>query len=145
MKIRPLLPLVIFTLLAISFTSCDDDDYYDYYDQLPYEANNFIRQYYYYDDVIDIDIEGYGTATTYEVDFASGAQVYFDYYGNWYYVEAGWGDVIPSGIAPYNIENYVYNYFYPYGINSIYIRNWGYAVTLTDGTSLRFDNAGYPF
>ncbi len=136
---------IVAIITAVSFTSCDDDDYYPYYSQLPDAANAFLSQYFYNYDIVDIDVQGYGTSTTYGVYFDSGAEAYFDYYGNWYYIQAAPGWTIPSGIVPYNIENYVYNYFYPAaGINIAQITNWGYQITLTDWTVLNFDPSGYP-
>ncbi len=142
-RLQRLSMAIVIAVSSIALSSCDDE-YYGYFDQLPNEANRFINEFYSWDTVIDIDYEGYGTSTIYEVEFASGAVVYFDYYGYWYYVQAGWGDTIPWGIAPYNIERYVNDYYYPAGINTIYIRNWGYKVTLTDGYVINFSPEGYP-
>ncbi len=143
MKPYKLLAAMFLVFSCIAFTGCDDDDEYYYYDQLPDAANAFLNSFFYNDEVDDIDVEGYGTATTYEVEMMSGTEIYFDYYGNWYYIEAPWGYSIPSGIVPYPIESYVYDY-YGAGINTVYIRNWGYRVTTTDNVTINFGPDGYP-
>ncbi len=130
---------------TVSFTSCEDDDYY-YVNirDLPPTAYGFINTFFYNDYVDDIRAWGYGNDTSYAVYFDSGAVVYFDAWGNWYEVDAPFGYTIPYGIAPYQIANYVAAYWPYEGINSIVVEYFGYSVVLTDGTRLSFDTQGYP-
>lgn len=145
MKLRNLLLGLMMAVFTVSFTSCDDDDYYYYEDRIPDYANDFLYDYFPYDAIVDIDVYGHGTGTSYEVDLASGAVVYFDYYGYWYYIEMGWGDALPYGVLPRRIENYIAKYCYPHYAISAEIQNWGYEIGLSDGYSINFDENGNPF
>ncbi len=143
MKAKSLLMALVVTFTSLTFTSCDDEPYIDFY-SLPDNAQAFVNTFFYNDPVYDIHAWGYGSDAYYQVEFRSGCYVYFDAWGVWYEVGAPYDYAIPYGIAPYTIQNFVHIYWPYEDINVIQVTNYGYYVRLTDGSEIDFDPSGYP-
>lgn len=142
---KKLLLSLMVTIMSVTMTSCDEDVYYIDPQDLPGPALSFIYTFYPGDPIWNVSVGGDWDGGYYQVEMSSGATVYFDNYGNWYAVYAPWGYGIPYGIVPMNIENDVAAY-YPWAtINSACITNYGYLITLTDGTQLSYDSWGRPY
>lgn len=133
--------LGIFTL---SFTSCDDDDDDQPIDEteLPQAAKAFVQQYYSNSMIAGINKDKDNGQIEYDVVFVNGHKVTFNVAGEWIDVDAPTGQVIPSGIAPAKISDYVTANYPTYGINEISKESYGYDVDLTNGADLIFNADG---
>ena len=83
----------------------------------------------------------------YEADLTNGYEIVFNTTGEWNEVDAPDGEIIPKGIAPQVIEDYINVNYKNYGINEINKTGYGYNVELSNlqgGTSinLSFNESG---
>lgn len=136
-------------MLAVSvfmtgFVACDNDDDDDEVPvvetQLPQNAKTFISQY--YPDAKIASITRDTGDNEYNVLFTNGHDVTFNAAGEWVDVDAPMGQVIPDGIAPVAIVDYVSQNYSGTGINEISKEAYGYEVELTTGLDLEFNANG---
>lgn len=138
------LVLLVMSVFTLSFVACDsdDDDQPIVESQLPQAARTFISQFYPDVKVSGITRDSDDKSLEYEVFLANGHTVTFDAVGQWVDVDAPGGQVIPDGIAPFKIAEYINQNYSGSGINEISRENYGYDVELTSGIDLEFNANG---
>lgn len=147
-KTIKLLALSMMLLVGFSFYSCSDDkdeaieEINSSYDKLPAEAKKFITEFFSYTLVTKVDMIDDDGEILYEVDFEDGSEVVFNSEGIWQQVDAPEGKVIPDGIAPQAIVDYLNEYYADYGITEINKTGYGYNVELITGLDLMFGPEG---
>lgn len=135
---KKVLLLACAAIVAIGLGACGDDDEMIPAVQLPESAKTFVAKFFPGAEIVKVEKDGRHDSTEYTVTFASGYKVEFDSLGEWTDVDAPSGSIIPSGIAPAVIEEYVSNYFPGNGINEISRDYHGYDVDLVSGVELTF-------
>ena len=142
-KLALLLMLVLSA--GIFMTACSDDkDEPVQMTELPQTAQNFLSTYFGKDKIVSAEKDTDGGRVTYDVHLNSGFEIEFDQNGEWTDVDAPYGKVIPSGIVPEVIANYIEVQCPGVGINEISRDSLGYEVKLVNGTELRFKPDGSP-
>lgn len=126
---------------VVSSCSDDDNDTVIEQSQLPAQAKAFISLYFGGDKITRVEMES--NPTTYDVNFASGAEVEFDAEGQWTDVQAAFGSAVPQAIVPVSILSYVEGAFPNAMITEISKTiSGGYEVDLSNGADLFFDQTG---
>lgn len=136
--------MAVAVMAVVAFTSCsdDNDDKVISANELPQAAQTFISTYFPTDKVTKVEKDTEHSLATYDVHFASGYEVEFDVEGNWVDVDAPRNKVIPEGIAPVAIAEYVTANYPQSGINEISRHLTGYETELINGEDLHFDLQG---
>lgn len=129
-------------LLTAGVCACSNDGELLNPLELPQGAQEFLAQHFSGFDVKSVEKSGNNSNTEYKVVFTNGYEVEFDAIGGWTDVDAPDGRMIPEGIAPSIIEQYVYNYYPNDGINEISRDYQGYDVELVSGVNLLFSLDG---
>ena len=126
-------------LSVVALSSCSDDsEKIIGIDDIPPTASSFISTYYPSASVTSVTSEGKGMDTDYDVYFADGSKIEFNYDGEWKSVDAPFGATIPAGRAPEAIAQYVAANYHDSGINEISRDRRGYEVELLNGIDLEF-------
>lgn len=139
-KLLKFLPLFVVAIMSMAFWSCsdDDDDKVITNTELPTEAKTFLSTYY-----TDIKYQAKEDKGEYEVYLANGHRVDFYKDGTWKDVDAKFGETVPSGFYPSEIDTYIAANYPDNGINEISKESYGYDVELVkNGIDLEFDNDG---
>lgn len=130
-------------MMVPAVTSCkDDDDKPISASELPQEAKSFLNVYYPSVDILRTIRDKDNGRVEYEVTLANGHEVTFDSNGSWKDVDAPAMQIIPAGIAPQPIADYVATNYPNDGINEISKENYGYEVELVNTIDLRFSADG---
>lgn len=119
------------------FISCSNDDEKEQETtiqlaDLPQKAQTFISDYFKDSEINRIEEEMDGDVTVFIVAFKNGYEVTFNNEGDWVQVEAPFGQTIPGGIVPENVEQTLNERYNGYGVNEINDTGEGYHVVLTD-------------
>lgn len=131
--------------LGMATVSCSDDDDQKTeitLSQLPTSTRSFLQTYFPGDDVVKISLEKDNKMDHYNVKLASGVDLEFDMTGTWSEVDMPDGKVIPAGIVPAPITDYVEANYAGVGVNEISVETHGYDVELVNGVDLAFDAQG---
>lgn len=132
-------------IMVPTVTSCDDDNNDDKpinSSELPQQAKSFLNVYYPSIDIISTMRDKDNGRVEYEVTLANGHEVTFDSEGAWKDVDAPATQIIPAGIAPQPIADYVATNYPTDGINEISKEYYGYEVELVNSLDLRFNADG---
>ncbi len=108
------------------------------YDQLPRQAQQFLREYYADVEVTLVGEDGLAFKE-YEVFLADGTKVEFAADGRWQSVESR--EALPKGVVPTSIESYVVRNYPKAEIVGIDRDRRHYDVKLRRGLQLTFDNS----
>lgn len=135
--------LAFLAVIGATFVSCSDDlDEKIRFEELPREAQLFVENHYKGVKVTSTHRDGKSKYADFDVRLSNGTEIEFDHLGVWKDVDAAPRDVIPSGIAPSNVENYVNSAYPGDGINEISRVAVGYEVELVSGLDLVFGSDG---
>lgn len=127
-------PILLMAILGLSLASCSDDDEPISANELPATAQAFIATYYPDATVRSAQID----SDEYDVLLSDGTSIEFNLSGVWQSVDAPFGQTVPSGFYPENIDIYLEMNMPGAGINEINKETQGYDVELIDGTDLLF-------
>lgn len=133
-KTLKFLPILFMAILGLSLVSCSDDDDPISANDLPATAQAFISTYYPDATVKSAQMDG----DEYDVILSDGTSIEFNFNGEWQSVCAPFGQAVPSGFYPENIDIYLEMNMPGSGINEISKETNGYDVELIDGTDLLF-------
>lgn len=86
--------LISIAMVSTIFASCDDNEKFISYEELPVGAKQFIANHFGADNILSIEYDKDLKGAEYEVNFKNGAEVNFDKNGNWDEI------YVPSGIKP---------------------------------------------
>ena len=141
-KFTKFLSVLSIGLMCVAFASCKDDepDKTMSYDSLPKAAQSFISTYFSNARVTTVTWDK--TDQTYDVTLSNRFELSFDKAGDWTDVDAPDGYLVPDGIVPAKISNYVYSTYPGEGINEIEKISTGYEVELLSGLGLLFNHDG---
>ena len=131
---------VLAAFVCISFLSYADDDYAIQFAHLPAVSQTFVQTHF-----AGIQVSYcMRDAHSFEVRFNDGAEVEFDYVGNWKEVDCKY-KAVPSSVLkliPAEIQTYVENTFPQTLITKVNVKNWGYELELSNGFDAEFDKSG---
>lgn len=135
--------VAVLILGASVLASCHkDEDKTIAYDMLPAQAQTFVAKYFPGIQVLTVTKEHSTELGQYEVKLKNGVELEFDGAGEWVVVDAPAAMIIPTGIAPAKIQDYVTTSYPGYGINEISRSQFGYETELTNGIELVFTLSG---
>jgi len=124
--------------VVVGLTACTrTDDKPLKFNQLPQKSQKFVQTYFKNVSVSYAKMEKEIT-TTYEVMLVNGAKIEFDANGSWMEVECK-GTVVPKGIIPTKITQYVAQKYKQETIVKIEKERGGFEVMLRNGVELHFD------
>lgn len=151
MKKSLLLYLSLLLFATMGFVSCSNNEQEDtsssiQLNDLPAQAQDFIKKYFRDEKITKIEKEDYTDVTIFTVYMAD-YQVMFNDQGIWQQVEANFGIEIPFGIMPEPIQQTLNERYSGFGVNEITRTGENYALVLTDnqgGNSIRliFNQSG---
>lgn len=129
--------LISVAMVSTIFASCDDNDKFITYEDLPVGAKQFIVNNFGSDNIISVEYDRDIKGAEYEVKFNNGAEVNFDKNGNWDEI------TVPSGInadlVPEKVQTYVQTHHVNASIVSMDKDKREFDVELNNGLELVFD------
>ncbi len=108
--------------------------------ELPKRARNFITACFANDSVASIEKDNCFRGTEYEVKFASGTELEFNYNGTWREISAAPGKVLAENFVPKPIADYISKSYPGEHATKILKNSKGYEVELSNDHDLHFDS-----
>lgn len=131
--------IVLFaSLFALISVARADNDKAIQMDQLPQQAQQFIKQHFAGNNVAIAKVENDLFSKSYDVIFANGNKVEFDRAGEWKEVDCKY-DQVPSAIIPEPIRKYATANYPDAKVVKIERDRKDYEVKLSGGLELKFD------
>lgn len=109
--------------------------------QLPQEAQKFLKMYFAQNRVVAASQDKDVTDNDYTVILDNGIKIEFDARGKWESVKSHVGKM-PAGVVPDKIQGYITEHYPSFGIEKIERKRYGYEVELTNDLDLKFDANG---
>lgn len=134
-------PFVV-ALLALVFSACSndsDDDTSASFDQLPEQAQSFVKLFFSSYTLQSIETSSDG----WEVNFTNGTEIDFNSAGSWTSIDCGPRDTVPYDLVPVNIHTFVKENYPSAGVVEISRDNKEYEVELSNGIEATFDLHGF--
>lgn len=130
--------LLFVCLFALHAVAQADDDKPIQVNQLPQQAQLFIKQYFSDSQVAIAKMETDLFYKSYDVIFTNGNKVEFDKKGNWTEVNCKYG-VVPQKVIPVPIQKYISTHYAGAKVSKIERDSKDYEVKLSNGWELKFD------
>lgn len=130
--------LIIGTLFLISCTAFADDDKPITFEQLPNNAQEFIKTYFPAEKIAFAKMENEMLGTSYDVTFTTSTNLEFDGNGDWTEVDCRYSQV-PDGIVPTQILAKVNELYKDSQIIAIDRDKHDYEVKLNNNLELKFN------
>jgi len=132
------LALLLVCLFSLQTAAWADDDKPIKVEQMPYQAQQFIKRHFPKSSVALAKMESDFLGKSYDVIFTNGDKAEFDRSGEWQEVDCKYSQV-PAAIVPVAIRNYVKKHYPSAKVLKIEKENRGYEVKLSNGWEVKFD------
>lgn len=129
--------LISVAMVSTIFASCDDNEKFISYEELPVGAKQFIANNFGADNILSVEYDRDMKGAEYEVKFNNGAEVNFDKNGNWDEISVPSG--INSDLVPEKVQTYVQSHHANALIVSMDKDKREFDVELNNGLDLVFD------